>query len=71
MARKKRKNGPENGKNNPKIVRKWNLGPIFCRFPGHVSPVFQVRPKSIFRPLFSGPEARNGSKPGPRGIPMS
>ena len=37
----------------------------FPHFPGHVSPTFQVRPKSIFRP-FSSPEARNGCIPGPR-----
>ena len=57
-------------KNSPKMVGKWNFGPFFS-FPCHVSPIFQVRPpKSIFRRHFRphfGPEAQNGSIPGPRG----
>ena len=37
---------------------KWNFGP-FSHFPRHVSPISQVRPKSIFRPC---------SSPGPNWI---
>ena len=50
------KNGPDNGKNGPKMEFQAILP---------ASPIFRVRPKSIFRPHF-GPEARNGSIPGPR-----
>ena len=65
------KNGPENEKNGTQMARKWfkiGIRGHFSDFPGYVSPIFQVRPKSIFRPLSPhfGPEARNGSLPGPR-----
>ena len=56
------------GKNRPKIgtmAQKSVFGPFF-QFWGYFSPIFLVRPKSIFRPFFVdfGPEARN--RPSPR-----
>ena len=49
-TKKLRRIGPENAKNGPKngkMARKWFENGI----PRHVSPIFQVRPKSIFRPF--------------------
>ena len=53
------------------VARKWlenGLSGHSSHFPGHFSPILQVRPKSIFRPFRAhfGSEARNGSVRGPR-----
>ena len=53
MAWKMRKMARKMGKK----ARKWfenGISDHFSHFPGHVSPIFRVRPKSIFRP-FSSP----------------
>ena len=61
------KNRPENEKNGlemEKIARKWfenGFSGHFSHLPVHVSPIFQVRPKSIFRP-FSSPFRAGGPK---------
>ena len=47
-----------------KMARKWfenGISGHISHFPGHVSPIFQVRPKSIFRP-FSCPFRARGPK---------
>ena len=61
------KRGPENGKNGPKSIFEPFLGHFFhfpghfSHFTGHFSPIFQMRPKSIFRP-FSSPFRAGGPK---------
>ena len=73
------KNGGKLDRKMGKMARKSIFEPFsgnffhfpghFSHFPGHFSPIFQVRPKSIFSSIFIpifGPEARNGSIPGPR-----
>ena len=60
MARKMRKMA----RKMEKMARKWfenGISGHFPHFPGHVSPIFQVRPKSIFRP-FSSPFRAGGPK---------
>ena len=58
-------NRPEIGKMARKPIWRQFFGHIFL-FLGHFSPIFAVRPKSIYRRFFSyfGPEARTDFLPG-------